>query len=109
LDTCERVRLELRDVVEQLLRNAPGLTVLATSPQPMGSAAELAWPVPPLSLPHPDASAVAEIAESAAVQLFGQRAANRDPDFQLDGDNCYPWGINSSRGRASSCFAVSRT
>jgi predicted ATPase/DNA-binding SARP family transcriptional activator len=88
LDTCERVRLEVRDVVEQLLRNVPGLTVLATSRQPMGAAAELGWPVPPLSLPHPDASAVEEIAESAAVQLFTQRAANRDPDFRLDGDNC---------------------
>jgi predicted ATPase len=88
LDTCERVRLEVRDVVEQLLRNVPGLTVLATSRQPMGAAAELGWPVPPLSLPHPDASAVEEIAESAAVQLFTQRAANRDPDFRRDGDSC---------------------
>jgi predicted ATPase/DNA-binding SARP family transcriptional activator len=88
LDTCERVRVEVRDVVEQILRSAPGLSVLATSRQSMGSAAELAWPVPPLSLPHPEAAAVEEIAESAAVQLFTQRAANRDPDFQLDGNNC---------------------
>jgi predicted ATPase len=82
------VRLEVRDLVEQILRNALGLTVLATSRQPMGAAAELGWLVPPLSLPHPDASAVEEIAESAAVQLFTQRAANREPDFQLNGDNC---------------------
>ena len=79
-------------MVEQALRNAPGLTVLATSRQGMGGAAELGWPVPPLSLPHPDATAVEEIAESAAVQLFTRRAANGDPDFQFDGDNCVDVG-----------------
>jgi DNA-binding SARP family transcriptional activator len=77
----ERFYVQLMTALYRSGRQAEALQVY-------GNARSTLVPVPPLSLPHPDASAVEEIAESAAVQLFTQRAANRDPDFQLDGDNC---------------------
>ena len=88
LDTCERVRPQSRRLVESLLRAGSGLSVVATSRQPLGAPTELAWPVPPLSLPHPDSATVNEVADSAAVQLFVERAANRRPGFELTEHNC---------------------
>ena len=88
LDTCERVRSEVHDLVERLLRTCGDMSVLATSRQPLGARTELAWPVPPLSLPHPDSTDVLEIAQSAAVELFVQRAADRRIGFELTQTNC---------------------
>ena len=87
LDTCERVLPHLRPLVTELLHAAPGLTVLATSRQPLGIPGEVAWPVPPLSLPHPDATSVAEIASCGAVALFVNRAADVRPGFALTAEN----------------------
>ncbi len=88
LDTCERVRAPVRALVELILRSCPHLRVLTTSRQALGAATELAWPVPPLSLPDPDAVSAEEIGASAAVQLFAERAANRRPGFELTAGNC---------------------
>jgi predicted ATPase/DNA-binding SARP family transcriptional activator len=87
LDTCERVRSAVKPVVEALLRACPGVRILATSRQPLGVATEVAWPVPPLSLPHPDDTSVQDVAESAAVQLFLERASSRRPDLVLTPQN----------------------
>ncbi len=92
LDTCERVRGELRPLVESILRNCPGVSVLATSRKPLGAATELAWPVPPLSLPDPETTFLPRIAASAAVRLFTARATHRRPDFELTQDNCVDVG-----------------
>ncbi len=83
LDTCERVRSALRPLLEAVLRECPQLHLLATSRQPIGAPTERVWPVPPLALPDPDSSAAEEIARSAAVQLFVERAGNRRPGFRL--------------------------
>ena len=87
LDTCERVLRPLRPLVEQILRDCPGLSVVATSRQPLGVPTELAWPVPPLSLPDPDATSAAEVRRAAAVRLFTERAADMRPGFTLDDGN----------------------
>jgi predicted ATPase/DNA-binding SARP family transcriptional activator len=88
LDTCERVRAPVRALAELVLRSCPGVRILATSRQPLGAATELAWPVPPLSLPDPDADSPEVIGAAAAVQLFLERAANRRPGLELTADNC---------------------
>jgi predicted ATPase/DNA-binding SARP family transcriptional activator len=88
LDTCERLRDELRPLVEAILRSCPGVSLLATSRKPIGARTELTWPVPPLSLPDPQSGSLSEIAASAAVQLFVARAANRAPGFGLTSANC---------------------
>ena len=87
LDTCERVRSALRPLLEGLLRECPDLHLLATSRQPIGAPTERVWPVPPLALPDPESSTAEEIAGSAAVQLFVERAADRRPGFRLTPGN----------------------
>ncbi|MFG3496769.1 BTAD domain-containing putative transcriptional regulator [Streptomyces sp. NPDC047886] len=61
LDNCEHVVRPVTAVVVALLREAPGLTVLATSQEPLRITGEAVWQVPPLSLPD-------------AIQLFTSRA-----------------------------------
>ena len=60
-------------LVAELLRHAPGLTILATSRTPLRVRAEREVPVPPLPVPEPgDPAAV----ESDAVRLFAARMAD---------------------------------
>jgi predicted ATPase/DNA-binding CsgD family transcriptional regulator len=61
LDTCEHVLDATAEVAESLLRSCPGVSVLATSREPLGVVGETVWRVP--SLP-----------ESDAVRLFVNRA-----------------------------------
>ncbi|MFH8974650.1 BTAD domain-containing putative transcriptional regulator [Streptomyces sp. NPDC017890] len=74
LDNCEHVIDEAAELVELLLRSAPGLTVLTTSQEPLALAGETLWPVPPL-------------APRDAVELFAARAAAAAPGFVLDASN----------------------
>jgi predicted ATPase/DNA-binding SARP family transcriptional activator len=86
LDTCEHVIAPLRALLRDLLGQAPQLAVLASSRRPIGVPGEMAWPVSPLSLPDPEGDPD-ETEDSAAVQLFVERAREVDPDFALSGDN----------------------
>jgi predicted ATPase len=70
LDNFEHL-LSAAPLVSRLLATCPGLTVLATSREPLGLQAELVHPVPPL-------------AGADAVELFGERARARDPRVALD-------------------------
>ncbi|MEU7841244.1 BTAD domain-containing putative transcriptional regulator [Micromonospora sp. NPDC049114] len=82
LDNCEHVIEPVAALVARLLRDAPGVRVLATSREPLGLTGELLWEVPPLSLPSdsdPDA-----VRRSAAARLFAARAAAQHRGFRLD-------------------------
>lgn len=61
LDNCEHVVDPVAELTATLLLNAPGLTVLTTSQEPLGISGEQVWTVPPLPLP-------------SAVALFTARA-----------------------------------
>ena len=74
LDNCEHVRDAAAALVTRLVAAAPGVRVLATSREPLGVPGELVRPVRPLD------------ATGEAVELFCDRAAMADPDFQLDAD-----------------------
>ncbi|KAB8196390.1 AAA family ATPase [Nonomuraea phyllanthi] len=74
LDNCEHVIESVAKLVELLLRAAPDLRILATSREPLALGGETVWPVPPLG-------------QSAAVELFRQRAAAVAPTFSLDAGN----------------------
>src|SRR6202008_2188320 len=50
LDNCEHLLHASAGLVVALLGAAPGLTMLATSPEPIGIAGEVSWRVPSLSL-----------------------------------------------------------
>jgi predicted ATPase len=82
LDNCEHVIEPAAALVARLLRDAPGVNVLATSREPLGLTGELLWDVPPLSVPSdgdPDA-----VRRSAAARLFAARAAAQQRGFRLD-------------------------
>ncbi|ETK30921.1 BTAD domain-containing putative transcriptional regulator, partial [Microbispora sp. ATCC PTA-5024] len=83
LDNCEHVVEPAAGLVARLLRDAPGVTVLATSREPLGLTGELVWEVPPLALPDEERDLDA-VRRSAAARLFAARAAARQRGFRLD-------------------------
>ncbi len=75
LDNCEHLLDASAELVVALLGAAPGLTVLATSREPIGVAGEVSWRVPSLSL------------ADEAIELFIDRARRARPDFTITDDN----------------------
>src|SRR5262249_25651242 len=73
LDTCEHVLDACASLAQAVLADAPGVTVLATSRQPLDMAGEHTFPVGPL--PVPDAG----VGGGDAVELFALRAAAAVP------------------------------
>lgn len=96
LDNCEHVIDPLAALVHRILRAAPGVTIVATSQEPLAVASEDVWTVPPLAVSAggddgPDDRAAAdlgpeEIARLPAVALFVERAGQADAPFALDAD-----------------------
>ncbi|MFE0511881.1 ATP-binding protein [Streptomyces sp. NPDC058964] len=70
LDNCEHVIGAAADLAETLLTRCPGLTILATSREPLGVPGEAVRPVEPL-------------APEQAHRLFEERAAAARPDATL--------------------------
>ncbi len=75
LDNCEHVLDASATFVASLLGAAPGVTVLATSREPLGVPGEAVWQVPSLSL------------ADEAVELFADRARLARADFAVTEDN----------------------
>ena len=75
LDNCEHLLDASAELVVALLGAAPGLTLLATSREPIGVAGEVSWRVPSLSL------------DGEAIELFTDRARRARPDFAVEADN----------------------
>ena len=75
LDNCEHLLDASAELVVALLGAAPGLTLLATSREPIGVAGEVSWRVPSLSVPD------------EAIELFVDRARRARPDFAVEADN----------------------
>jgi predicted ATPase/class 3 adenylate cyclase/DNA-binding CsgD family transcriptional regulator len=75
LDNCEHLLDASAELVVALLGAAPGLTVLATSREPIGVAGEVSWRVPSLSLAH------------EAIELFIDRGRRARPDFRITDDD----------------------
>ncbi|GAA3398929.1 hypothetical protein GCM10017752_64880 [Streptomyces roseoviridis] len=73
LDNCEHVVGAAAGLVEVLLARCPGVTVLATSREPLGVPGEVVRPVGPLPL-------------GTAVRLFGERGAAVRPGFRVADD-----------------------
>jgi predicted ATPase/DNA-binding SARP family transcriptional activator len=86
LDNCEHLRAPVASLVERLLSRCAEASVLTTSREVLGLAAEHVWRVTPLAVADPDAD-LDEIAEASAVRLFLARAAAARDGFVLDRDN----------------------
>ena len=70
-----------------MLDECGGVTVLATSREPLGLPVETVWPVPPLSVP-PENAGLAEALEHDAGRLFAERGARALPGLQSPGGGC---------------------
>jgi predicted ATPase/class 3 adenylate cyclase/DNA-binding CsgD family transcriptional regulator len=75
LDNCEHLLDASAELSVALLAGAPGLTVLATSREPIGIAGEATWRVPSLSV------------ADAAIELFADRARLAQTGFTISSDN----------------------
>ncbi|MGZ3115177.1 BTAD domain-containing putative transcriptional regulator [Streptomyces sp. H62] len=73
LDNCEHVVEAAARLAEELLARCPGLTILATSREPLGVPGESLRPVEPLP-------------EPAALRLLADRGAAARPGFRTDAD-----------------------
>ncbi|WP_197541055.1 MULTISPECIES: AfsR/SARP family transcriptional regulator [Streptomycetaceae] len=85
LDNCEHVVASVATLVDRVLADCPGLSVLATSREALGITGEVLCPVPPLPLPTVQA-APRQAMDSPAVRLFAERAGAVRPDFDLARD-----------------------
>ncbi|MGW7414337.1 ATP-binding protein [Streptomyces sp. NPDC054863] len=74
LDTCEHLLDACGLLTDLLLREAPGVTLLATSRQPLDVPGEHTLLVPPLG-------------DEDAIELFAQRAAAAVPGFEVNEGN----------------------
>jgi predicted ATPase/DNA-binding SARP family transcriptional activator len=88
LDNCEHLIGACATLADRLLRGCPNLRVLATSRERLRIDGEVAWRVPPLSLPElvPGVRA-ASLEPFEAVRLFCERAADVSPGFALSDEN----------------------
>src|SRR5215213_9079358 len=87
LDNFEQV-LGAAPAVTELLAEAPGLKVLATSRAPLGLYGEHEFPVPPLSMPDLKRPLPLErLTQYEAVGLFLERARAVKPDFSITNES----------------------
>lgn len=88
LDTCEHMLDACAALIQVVLRDAPGVTVLTTSRQPLDMAGEHCFPVGPLPLPLPRSGGQAGAGwDGDAVELFALRAAMAVPGFAVTAEN----------------------
>ncbi|MCX5197457.1 NB-ARC domain-containing protein [Streptomyces sp. NBC_00249] len=79
LDTCEHLVPEVRHLVGELLQSAPGLTVLTTSRERLGTPGEQVFDVRPLPAEGPDSDALALFRARALAATPDAAAAFADP------------------------------
>jgi predicted ATPase/DNA-binding SARP family transcriptional activator len=88
VDNCEHVIDAAARLVDTLLKDAPHLHVLGTSREPLGLAYEQVFRVPVLEVPAPsDETDAGQLAGSAAVRLFVERARAVTASFALTAEN----------------------
>ena len=83
LDNCEHLVEPVAGLVTRILREAPAVSVLATSREPLAVPGEQVWSVAPLPTAF-DPDSDTAVTDIPAVELFANRARAADPDFALD-------------------------
>jgi len=93
LDNCEHLLDSCAQVVAHMLRECPGLRILATSREALGMAGESTWPVPSLAVPEPmhlpsgSTTMQRVLVGYEGVQLFIERAQAAHRGFALTAGN----------------------
>ncbi|WP_326689916.1 LuxR C-terminal-related transcriptional regulator [Streptomyces sp. NBC_01795] len=85
LDTCEHLVDACAAFADLVLREAPEVTLLVTSRQPLDVPGEHTFVVPPLAVEERDGSGART--DGSAVALFAQRAAAVVPGFRVTAAN----------------------
>ena len=83
IDNVEHLQ-DAGEVLADLLREVPSLSVLSTSRAPLGVHGEREWPVRPLALPA-DVAAGVDATTAASVELLLERVQATVPDFVATG------------------------
>ncbi|MGK5113017.1 MULTISPECIES: AfsR/SARP family transcriptional regulator [unclassified Geodermatophilus] len=86
LDNCEHLADACAVLAERLLESCPDVRLLATSREPLAARGEVQCAVDPLPVPGGELE-LGDVAASAAVQLFLDRARAALPDLALSEDN----------------------
>jgi non-specific serine/threonine protein kinase len=86
VDNCEHLVEACAELVDRLLRRCPGLTILATSREPLHVDGEVVWQVPTFSLPAEGAS-MRDLMRAESVVLFVERARQAAPRFEITAAN----------------------
>ncbi|HXV72008.1 MAG TPA: adenylate/guanylate cyclase domain-containing protein [Acidimicrobiia bacterium] len=88
LDNCEHLLDTAAAVAERLSQRCPKLVILATSREPLDVEGEVVWRLEPLAIADPAGTSAADVvAQSDAVRLLVERAAQAQPGFSLNDDN----------------------
>src|SRR5437870_6079795 len=88
LDNCEHLIGAVAELVAELLRAAPKLTVISTSREPLQVPGEQVIPIPPLQVPPEDGTEPLDrLRQNEAVMLFSDRAGAASGTFELNGSN----------------------
>ena len=83
LDNCEHLIDTCAAVCQRLLDASPGLSLIATSREPLRVAAETVWQVPPLSVGPAELDGAEDANRYEAIRLFADRAAASLPGFTI--------------------------
>ncbi len=88
VDNCEHVIADCAGLVDAILRSCPGVTLLATSREPLRVTSETVWRVASLAVPDPRAVIdLRELAQFEAVSLFLDRAQLASSGFEINPEN----------------------
>lgn len=86
VDNCEHLVEACAVLVDRLLRHCPGLSVLATSREPLHVDGEVVWQVLPFSLP-PKGASIRDMIRAESVAFFLERARQAAPRFEITASN----------------------
>ncbi|MGA5304664.1 BTAD domain-containing putative transcriptional regulator [Nucisporomicrobium flavum] len=88
LDNCEHLLTACAELAGAVRRDCPGVTLLATSREPLHAAGEVTFRVPSLEVPDAQTGGdLARLAALSSVRLFLDRARDVRPGFAVDAGN----------------------
>ncbi len=87
LDNCEHLLAACAALVDRLLATCPGVTILASSREPLGLPGEVVYRVPSLGLPPAGVADPTGLAAVESVRLFLDRVQAVQPHFRLTAEN----------------------
>jgi predicted ATPase/class 3 adenylate cyclase len=87
LDNCEHLLDACAALVDGLLRTCPGITILATSREPLAVDGESVYWLRSLALPEPGIDDPAELVAFESVELLVDRIRVQRPRFAVDAGN----------------------